>query len=144
MIQGMDVLGSRILLHASSPERSQRFYRDTLGLAVYRQYGTPASPGLIFFLGGGYLEVTGASRGSAGSVGSVGDGADRPLSLWLQVRDVQAEYERLKAAGVAILQQPRREPWGLDEMWIVDPDGVAIVLVQVPPEHPLRTDSRSL
>lgn len=28
------------------------------------------------------------------------------------------------------------------EMWIEDPDGVAIVLVEVPAEHPLRRDQR--
>jgi hypothetical protein len=28
------------------------------------------------------------------------------------------------------------------EMWIADPDGVRIVLVEVPMQHPLRRDSR--
>jgi hypothetical protein len=28
-------------------------------------------------------------------------------------------------------------------MWIEDPDGVRIVLVEVPEEHPLRRDIRS-
>jgi hypothetical protein len=37
---------------------------------------------------------------------------------------------------------PEQEPWGLLEMWIADPDGVRIVLVEVPTEHPLRRDSR--
>jgi len=29
-------------------------------------------------------------------------------------------------------------------MWIQDPDGIQIVLVEVPAEHPLRRDPRSL
>jgi hypothetical protein len=29
------------------------------------------------------------------------------------------------------------EPWGLTEMWIEDPAGVRIVLVEVPADHPL-------
>ena len=29
-------------------------------------------------------------------------------------------------------------PWGLREMWIEDPDGVRIVLVEVPEGHPIR------
>ena len=33
---------------------------------------------------------------------------------------------------------PVREPWGLIEMWIADPDGVGIVLVEIPADHPLR------
>jgi hypothetical protein len=28
------------------------------------------------------------------------------------------------------------------EMWIADPDGVRIVLVEVPAQHPLRRDDR--
>jgi len=63
--------------------------------------------------------------------------------LWLQVRDVRAEYERLSAAGVQVLREPQIEPWGLIEMWLEDPDGVSIVLVEVPADHPLRRDQRS-
>jgi hypothetical protein len=32
---------------------------------------------------------------------------------------------------------------GTTEMWIEDPDGVRIVLVEVPSDHPLRRDPRS-
>ena len=126
----MDVLSSRILLHPTDPARSRLFYRDTLGLAVYREFGPPDGPSLVFFLGGGFLEVS----GSAGS-GVAGD-------LWLQVRDVRAEHERLAAVGVPVLRAPQVEPWGLLETWIEDPDGLRIVLVQVPDDHPLRRDQR--
>ncbi|MDQ3965652.1 MAG: VOC family protein, partial [Actinomycetota bacterium] len=30
------------------------------------------------------------------------------------------------------------KPWGLREMWVKDPDGVRLVIVQVPADHPLR------
>ena len=50
--------------------------------------------------------------------------------------------ERLLRAGVTVLRPPRVEPWGLVEMWIEDPDGVRIVLVEVPDDHPLRRDQR--
>jgi uncharacterized glyoxalase superfamily protein PhnB len=63
--------------------------------------------------------------------------------IWLQVRDVRAEHARLAAAGVRVLREPETEPWGLIEMWIEDPDGVRIVLVEVPADHPLRRDVRS-
>jgi hypothetical protein len=41
------------------------------------------------------------------------------------------------------VREPVAEPWGLIEMWIEDPDGVRIVLVEVPDGHPLRRDQRS-
>jgi uncharacterized glyoxalase superfamily protein PhnB len=62
--------------------------------------------------------------------------------IWIQVRDVHAEHVRLAAAGVPIVREPAAEPWGLIEMWIEDPDGVRIVLVKVPADHPLRRDPR--
>lgn len=123
----MDVLSSRLLLHPRDLLASQRFYRDTLGLAVYREF----AGGVVFFLGNGLLEVSGQSAG-----------APTGMRLWLQVRDVAAEHDRLAALPVPVLREPRLEPWGLIELWIADPDGVEIALVQVPREHPLRSDPR--
>jgi hypothetical protein len=62
--------------------------------------------------------------------------------IWLQVRDVHAGYARLAAAGVSIVREPIAEPWGLIEMQLKDPDGIRIVLVEVPANHPLRLDPR--
>ena len=129
----VDILSSRVLLRPADFDRSLRFYRDVLGLAIYREFGSPANPAVVFFLGPGYLEVSGRSAGPAG----------RSVMIWLQVRDVQAEHRRLAAAGVRILRGPTAESWGLIEMWIEDPDGVQIVLVEVPAGHPLRRDPRS-
>ncbi len=126
----MEVLSSRVLLRPSDPERSQAFYGDALGLAVYREFGPPEHPGVVYFLGNGLLEVSGQSDEPAHGMG-----------LWLQVRDVAAEHDRLVAAGVTVTR-PRLEPWGLAEMWLEDPDGVRIVLVEVPEDHPLRRDQR--
>ena len=128
----MDVLSSRILLRPTDLERSRAFYRDVLGLAVAREFGPPEHRGTVFFLGNGLLEVSGGSPVTP-----------QGLALWVQVRDVEREHQRLAAAGVPVRQPPRQQPWGLLEMWIEDPDGVAIVLVEVPADHPLRRDQRA-
>ena len=128
----MDVLSSRILLRPADLGRSRHFYRDVLGLAVYREFGPPASPSMVFFLGGGLLEISGTDGRPPG----------QSVMIWLQVRDVHAEHERLTAGGASILRAPEVEPWGLTEMWIEDPDGLRIVLVEVPAAHPLRRDPR--
>jgi catechol 2,3-dioxygenase-like lactoylglutathione lyase family enzyme len=127
----MEVLSSRVLLRPTDPERSRAFYGDVLGLAVYREFGPPEHRGVVHFLGNGLLEISGRS-----------DDPPRGMALWLQVRDVAAEHDRLVAAGVTVTHSPRLEPWGLVEMWIEDPDGVRIVLVEVPEDHPLRRDQR--
>jgi catechol 2,3-dioxygenase-like lactoylglutathione lyase family enzyme len=124
----MDVLASRILLHPADLECSLRFYGEMLGLAVFREWGTGAHRGVVFFLGAGLLEVSGSSGVPPGGAGR----------LLLQGRDVQREWRRLAAAGVAIEEEPTAKPWGLIEMVARDPDGLAIVIVEVPPQHPQR------
>jgi predicted enzyme related to lactoylglutathione lyase len=130
----VEVLTSRILLRPADLERSRRFYRDVLGLAVYREFGPADNPGMVFFLGQGLLEVSGERPGTLGG----------PVMIWLQVRDVRAEHSRLAAAGARVVREPVMEPWGLIEMWIEDPDGIRIVIIEVPADHPLRRDGRPL
>ena len=128
----MEILSSRILLRPADLGRSRRFYRDVLGLAVYREFGPADDPSVVFFLGQGLLEVSGQGPGPSGA----------SVMIWLQVRDVQAEHGRLAEAGVRVLREPTVEPWGLTEMWIEDPAGVPIVVVEVPAAHPLRRAQR--
>jgi predicted enzyme related to lactoylglutathione lyase len=126
----MEVLSSRILLHPRDREHVTAFYRDVLGLAVHREF----PGGTVFVLGGGFLEVSGESAANP-SVAT---------AVWLQVRDLAATAAELIQRGVEVLREPRREPWGLDEMWIVDPEGLRLVIVEVPADHPLRVDQRSV
>jgi catechol 2,3-dioxygenase-like lactoylglutathione lyase family enzyme len=123
----VEVLSSRILVRPRDWEVSRTFYAEALGLAVAREF----PGGVVFFLGTGYLELS-----KAGAV-AVGDDA-----LWLQVRSLPDAVKELRGRGVTINREPTREPWGLDECWIADPDGRAIVLVEIPPGHPIRTDLR--
>ncbi|MFI7892154.1 VOC family protein [Streptomyces sp. Cmuel-A718b] len=122
------VLGSRILLHPTDPDRSRAFYGEALGLAVYREFGTGPERGTVYFLGGGFLEVSGRGEEPPSSA----------VRIWLQVDDAEAAHEELRAKDVTVLRPPEREPWGLVEMWIEDPDGVRIAVVEVPDDHPLR------
>src|ERR687893_1088831 len=110
----MEVLSSRVLLHPVDFERSFRFYAESLGLHVYREWGSEATRGVVFFLGGGFLELSGSSRTSA----------NENVSLWLQVRDVNAVGRELEEAGVEVFEPPTDKPWGLREKRIRDPDGL--------------------
>jgi predicted enzyme related to lactoylglutathione lyase len=124
----MEVLSSRVLLRPSDLDRSLAFYRDTLGLAVYREFGEGRQRGVVFFLGGGLLEVSGQAEPTP----------SQNVALWLQVRDVDATHDELVAKGVSILRPPVTEPWGLREMWVGDPDGMRLAIIEVPADHPLR------
>ena len=97
-------------------------------------FGGKDAPGLVFFLGNGLLEVSGRATEPPGNA----------VALWIQVRDIRDEHRRLVSAGVTVLREPRREVWGLEEMWVEDPDSVHIVLVEIPNDHPLRKDQGHL
>lgn len=122
------VLSGRTLLRPTDPERSRVFYGEQLGLAVYREFGTGPQRGTVYFLGGAFLEVSGRSETPPSPA----------VQLWMQVADVAAAHDELLGKGVEIVRPPVKEPWGLIEMWIADPDGTRIVLVEVPADHPLR------
>jgi catechol 2,3-dioxygenase-like lactoylglutathione lyase family enzyme len=125
----MEILSSRILLHPTDLERSLRFYEQTIGLAIYREWGTGSSRSVVFFLGGGgLLEVSGGS----------GQPPSEATGLILQVRDLSATHALLRERGVAPEAAPELKPWGLHEMTVRDPDGLALIFVEVPADHPRR------
>ncbi len=125
----MEILASRFLLHPTDLERSQRFYEETIGLAIYREWGSGATRGVAFFLGGGgVLEVSGGSPNPPSEA----------TELVLQVRDLAATRAFLVERGVTPEAEPELKPWGLLEMTARDPDGLALIFVEVPPDHPRR------
>ncbi len=124
----MEILASRMLLRPADYPVSLAFYRDTLGLAIAREY----PGGTVFFAGQSLIEVAGHGGPQTTSA-----------ALWLQVRDVYATQQELTDRGVQIAREARREPWGLHELHITDPDGVTLIFVQIPADHPLRRDGRT-
>jgi predicted enzyme related to lactoylglutathione lyase len=125
----VEVLSSRVILRAADFERTRSFYENLIGLRIFREYGVGGRvTGVVYFLGGGHLEVTAGEPDES-----------RAAILWLQVPDLSAEAERLAAAGVTVRKAAERMPWGLLELWIEDPDGVELRVVEVPSDHPLRS-----
>ncbi len=127
----MEILASRVLFRPADYQRSVDFYRDSVGLAIAREYGG----GTVFYAGQSLIELAGHGR-------PADTGGPFPGALWLQVRDLYATQADLQARGVTIAREARQEPWGLHEMQVSDPDGVTLIFVQVPETHPLRRDTR--
>lgn len=123
----MEILASRMLLRPADYQRSLTFYRDSIGLAIAREY----PGGTVFFAGQSLIELAGHGRPDGAPEGFAG-------ALWLQVRDVYAVQEQLRERGVTIAREARQEPWTLHEMHVEDPDGVTLIFVQVPESHPMR------
>ncbi len=127
----MEILASRVLFRPQDYQKSVAFYRDQIGLAIAREYGA----GIVFFAGQSLIELAGHGDRRPGA-------SPFPGALWLQVRDVYATQSELESRGVPIARESRREPWGLHEMHVTDPDGITLIFVHVPQGHPLRNDAR--
>ncbi|MGB0969635.1 MAG: VOC family protein [Mycobacterium sp.] len=129
----MEILASRVLFRPADYQRSVAFYRDGIGLAIAREY----PGGTVFYAGQSLVELAGHGAPDQYT-------PPFPGALWLQVRDLSATQEELQQRGVEITREARREPWGLHEMHVLDPDGVTLIFVQVPEDHPLRRDTRAM
>lgn len=138
----VEVLSARTIIHPGDLERSISFYRDGLGLGVAREFGAGSGRGVVFFVGGGLLEVVGGTGSPHTSQRT--PSTDPPVALWLQVRDIEAAIVDISSRGVVMERGPVREPWGLIEAWVEDPDGIRIHIVEVPADHPLRRDTRAV
>ncbi|HSK51933.1 MAG TPA: VOC family protein [Clostridia bacterium] len=100
-------------------DASLRFYRDLLGGTV--SYEFPGPDGRIAYAG---LDIgrshigLGHDPGAAARAGSV--------DLWVYVDDCDATVERLRAAGVPVLEEPLDQPWGERVALVEDPNGIRV------------------
>lgn len=120
----MDVKGfSHIYLPSRNAEESIEFYTKILGFKLFRKYNMNGRLSAYVELGGVLLELTDGATNTPDQ-----DGRTEPR-IGLEVPDINAAIEELKAAGVEIA----REPWAAMTFWgtqamIKDPSGYIISL----------------
>jgi lactoylglutathione lyase len=121
-----------VILFVADLGRSIAFYRDVIGVPFRLQ-------------GDGYVEfATEGSRFGLYDRNRLGEltGQDataphRPGGeVVFLVEDVDAEAERLRAAGATILSGPVDRPWGHRTLHVEDPDGFVVELAQEIPRQP--------
>jgi lactoylglutathione lyase len=121
----MDQVGY-VILFVGDLERSVVFYRDVLGVP-FKLWGD------------GYVEF--ATRGARFGLYDrnrldelTGQGAEAPRrpggEVVFLVEDVDAEAERLRAAGVSVLRGPVDRVWGHRTLHVEDPDGFVVELAE--------------
>ena len=54
--------------------------------------------------------------------GTLKNNANQNICLAFTVEDIEAEYEKLLAMGVEIIEKPTKRPWGTVNMSFFDPD----------------------
>jgi lactoylglutathione lyase len=120
------------ILFVADLERSVAFYRDVIGLPFKLQgdgYVEFATQGTRFGLydRNRLQELIGREVASPNSPGG---------EVVFLVGDVDAEAERLRAGGVAILMGPVDRAWGHRTLHLEDPDGFVVELAQEIPRRP--------
>ena len=110
-------------------EQSKEFYRDYLGFQ-------------LVFENDSYIEMLaeGSTTMGVSFVTPELSGGEKFTSegiiLSFEVADVDAEFARLKAAGVRILEELRDKPWGERSFVINDPNGVHVYIYKAIPPTP--------
>lgn len=128
----VEILSSRLMIAHGDRVAATTWWTEVLGLRIFREYGRNGQVlGTVLYAGGGLIELAGGGVPAA----ALSDG----YVLWLQVPDIDTEIERLDAAGATIDERPVDQPWGLREARIRDPEGIGIVLVEIPDDHPIRS-----
>ncbi|WP_278261671.1 VOC family protein [Nocardia sp. AG03] len=123
----MQITASAISLNVAEPLASARFLIDHLGFTEQMSADgfvslARADAGMNVI----YLRTGLATFKPARIAGKAGDG----LLVVFTVTDIDAEYERLRGAGVPIETPIETEEWGERYFQMTDPNGVVIQLVQ--------------
>ena len=119
------------ILFVSDLDRSIRFYRDTIGLPfrfANESYAEFATEGAKFALyARSHLPELLGREAAPGP----GPGLHGEVAFFCD--DVDAEHERLAAAGVTVIAPPTDRPWGERTLHVADPDGYVVELTR--PRH---------
>ena len=110
----------RVLIRPSNYDESVAFYRDTLGLSVFRSWDDAHGRGTVFQAGSGLIEVE-LGRGTSGTPGFKG--------VVIQVDDADEVYQEVLARG-APATEPVTAPWGHRLFHANAPDGLRLIFFQ--------------
>lgn len=120
-------------LVVSDLERSRRFYGDALGLEEVPRPASFTFAGAWFGLGETEIHLlveadTTARAGMPPPGPGLGGGLATHLAL--EVRDLPTWQERLEARGVALASGPMPRGDGVDQLFVLDPDGYVVELFE--------------
>ena len=131
----MAVTVSAMFIPVHDPDAALGFYRDALGLEVRNDV---ASDGLrwvtvgaagqdldivLFHPHGGRSQTEGDALLALVSKGSL-------QAAILRCDDLDATFERVRASGAEVLQEPASQPWGARDCAFRDPSGNLVRIAQ--------------
>jgi catechol 2,3-dioxygenase-like lactoylglutathione lyase family enzyme len=133
----MDLTLSTCFVLVHDPELAVGFYRDVLGLEVRNDVkredfrwitvGSPAQPGVSIVLTN-YLN--GSPADADALAGLMAKGALSGVNF--HTADLDAAFDKLRAADAEIVQEPTDQPWGTRDCAVRDPSGNMVRIDQPP------------
>jgi catechol 2,3-dioxygenase-like lactoylglutathione lyase family enzyme len=133
----MELTLSTCFVQVHDPDVALAFYRDTLGLEVRNDVsnqgfrwitvGSAAQPGVS-------IVITNYLNGSPGDndmiAGLIAKGALNGVHF--RADDLDAAFEKVRAAGAEIVQEPTEQFWGTRDFAVRDPSGNLVRIDQPP------------
>jgi catechol 2,3-dioxygenase-like lactoylglutathione lyase family enzyme len=133
----MNLTLSTCFVQVHDPELALTFYRDGLGLEVRNDVGKE---------GFRWITVGGASQPDVAIVltnyVNGGPGDDDALAALLakgalngvhfRSDDLDATFEKLRASGAEVVEEPKDQPWGARDCAVRDPSGNLVRIDQSP------------
>jgi uncharacterized glyoxalase superfamily protein PhnB len=124
-----------VLIH--DPDAALAFYCDTLGLDVrmdvaredfrWITVGASSQPGVAIVLTN-YLNGSPADNEALEAL--IAKGALNGVHF--KSEDLDADFEKVRAAGAEIVQEPTEQPWGTRDFAVRDPSGNLVRIDQPP------------
>jgi len=118
-VNPVDIKISTIVIYTEKIIEMASFYQDGLDLPPFEQFG-PRHMGQ--HLGSVYFGFD--------SVQTVDGESPSAVTVWFEVPDLQATYDRFLTMGAAVRIPPKSRPWGDIIASVHDPDGNIIGLAQ--------------
>ena len=111
----------------SDAARLSHLFVTVADLAVSRAFWTKAIGLEVLVEDGEYVRV-GGEGGFTMGIEQAAPPETPEVEVVVRVADVDATYERLRAAGIECDSPPQEMPWGARHIWLRDPDGRRISL----------------
>ncbi|MGH3509592.1 MAG: VOC family protein [Nocardioidaceae bacterium] len=135
----MDLSLSTCFVQVHDPDLALAFYRDTLGLELRNDVardnfrwitvGSPSQPGVAIVLTN---YVNGSPADDDAVAALVAKGAMNGVHF--HTDDVDGTFEKVRAAGTEIVQEPADQFWGTRDCAVRDPSGNLVRIDQPPVE----------
>ncbi len=136
-LAGMNLTLSQCFVLVHDPDLALSFYRDALGLELrndvakgdfrWLTVGAASQPGVAVVLTN-YLNGSPADQDALAAL--IAKGALNGVHFHSD--DLDASFEKLRAAGAEIVQEPTDQPWGTRDLAVRDPSGNLVRIDQPP------------